>query len=481
MTTNLDTLSIEDADHEKQKVALSSVGAAVLLTTMKIIVGIATGSLGILSEAAHSGLDLIAAIVTYFAVRISGKPADERLTYGYGKVENLSALFETLLLLLTCVWIIYEAIQRLFFKHVEVEASFWAFLIMVISIIVDIGRSKALSRAAKKYDSQALEADALHFSTDIWSSSVVIVGLILVVLSKWLDIAWLAKADAVAAIGVAGIVIFVSIELGHRTILALLDAVPPGLREEIFHAVLLPGVQQVDQVRVRKSGPDVFTDIILSVGPDTPLEQAYDIANRVEEKVQQIIPSADVLIHLAPKTSRQTSLHREIRRIAEKQGLRAHSIRIIENGNQGKILDLHIEVNEYLRLDEAHDQANRFENALRQVDTGFERITTHIEPFGKTSTKRTGSVGNDIVILGTIKNLIDELGLHCHPHNVHVSRVDNEMSVSFHCHFDGNIPINEAHRQTEQLERLLRNQIPEIGRVIIHTEPKRSSLPVDDT
>jgi cation diffusion facilitator family transporter len=185
MESAKDVDSHQRADREKRWVALSSVLAAVFLTTMKLVVGLMTGSLGILSEAVHSGLDLAAAAMTLFAVRVSGRPADREHTYGHGKVENLSALFEAVLLLVTCVWIIYEAIQRLFFKHVVVEASIWAFLIMGISIVVDFSRSRALARVAKKYDSQALEADALHFSTDIWSSSVVIVGPIGLAWSGW--------------------------------------------------------------------------------------------------------------------------------------------------------------------------------------------------------------------------------------------------------------------------------------------------------
>jgi cation diffusion facilitator family transporter len=181
-------------EREKRMAALNSVVAAIFLTGMKIVVGLLTGSLGILSEAAHSGLDLVAAAVTFFAVRLSSRAPDKRHTYGYGKVENLSALFETLLLLLTCVWIIYEAIRRLFFEEVEVEASIWAFIIMAISIVVDISRSRMLYRTARKYGSQALEADALHFSTDIWSSSVVIGGLFLVSLSEWLEVSWLPWA-----------------------------------------------------------------------------------------------------------------------------------------------------------------------------------------------------------------------------------------------------------------------------------------------
>src|SRR5215467_7163482 len=165
---------------EKRAVAGNSVLAAIAITVLKIIVGITTGSLGILSEAAHSGLDLVAALVTFFSVRVSDKPADADHQYGHGKVENFSAFLETGLLLLTCVWIVYEAIKRLMVHNVEIEPSLAAFLVMFFSIAVDTWRSRALRRIASKYDSQALQADALHFSTDIWSSSVVIIGLALV-------------------------------------------------------------------------------------------------------------------------------------------------------------------------------------------------------------------------------------------------------------------------------------------------------------
>ena len=176
---------------EKRSVAGNSVLAAVAITTLKVIVGFATGSLGILSEAAHSGLDLVAALVTYFSVSVSDKPADADHQYGHGKVENFSAFIETGLLLLTCVWIIYEAIERMFFKRVEIEPSIFAFVVMLLSIGIDFWRSRALGRIAVKYDSQALEADALHFSTDIWSSSVVILGLALVAWGRHSGIAWL--------------------------------------------------------------------------------------------------------------------------------------------------------------------------------------------------------------------------------------------------------------------------------------------------
>lgn len=300
MTHTESIITDHRANHEKKTVALSSVLAAIFLTLIKIIIGIMTGSLGILSEAAHSGLDLIAAVITYFAVRISGKPPDQVHTYGHGKIENLSALFETLLLLVTCAWIIYEAIQRLFFKSVEIEVTFWAFLVMGTSIIVDISRSQALMKAAKKYNSQALEADALHFSTDIWSSTVVIFGLIFVLLAEWLNIEWLAKADAVAALGVAVIVVYVSVQLGRRTILDLMDGIPPGLRDDVTEAAFVKGVLQINQIRIRQSGAETFVDMNITVSEDNSLSTAHNIATHAETAVQDILPGADVTVHMEP-------------------------------------------------------------------------------------------------------------------------------------------------------------------------------------
>ncbi|NPV87718.1 MAG: cation transporter [Anaerolineae bacterium] len=290
------------AEKEKSDAALSSVIAAVALTTLKIIVGVITGSLGILAEAAHSALDLVAALVTFLAVRLSGKPADRAHLYGHGKVENLSALFETLLLLVTCGWIIYEAVQRIFFKQVEIEVSIWAFLVMFVSIIVDITRSRVLYRAARKHNSQALEADALHFSTDIWSSSVVIAGLLFVKIGEWVpNLRFLHKADAVAALGVALIVIYVSIELGIRTVQALLDAAPQGLAEKITSAVeAVPGVDNCHNVRLRYMGAHLFVDTHILVDGSQPLEEAHQITELVEQAVQNIVPNSDVTVHPEP-------------------------------------------------------------------------------------------------------------------------------------------------------------------------------------
>ena len=290
------------AEMEKSSAALTSLLAAIGLTAIKTVVGVLTGSLGILAEAAHSGLDLIAALMTFLAVRFSGKPPDRTHPYGHGKIENLSALFETGLLLITCVWIAWEAIHRLFFEKVVVGVTFWSFAVMITSIVTDISRSRVLSRAAKKHNSQALEADALHFETDIWSSSVVILGLICVKLSELFPrLAWMQAADAVAALGVALVVVWVSYQLGMRTIAALLDSAPSGMEERIATAVqAIPGVQNCHNVRIRYSGPVPFVDLHVLVDGSQTLSQAHDLTDEIERVIQGLAPEADVTVHPEP-------------------------------------------------------------------------------------------------------------------------------------------------------------------------------------
>ncbi len=289
------------AEREKNLVALTSVGAAVLLTTMKIVVGTATGSIGILSEAAHSGIDLLAALMTFWAVRASSKPPDQDHLYGHGKIENFSALFETGLLLATCVWIAYEAGKRLVFGGGHVEATVWSFLIMAVSIVVDVSRSRALARTAEKHRSQALEADALHFSTDVWSSAVVLVGLAGVWISDRTGISWLARADSVAALGVAAIAALVSVRLGRKSVDDLLDAAPTGLLERIARAASeVEAVVGVSQVRVRRSGPRTFADVILQVARGLSVERAHEIAHAAEDAIHSAVLDVDVMVHTEP-------------------------------------------------------------------------------------------------------------------------------------------------------------------------------------
>ena len=287
---------------EKESAAINSVIAACGLTLFKIIVGFMTGSLGIIAEAAHSGLDLFAAIVTVVAVKISGKPADKDHRYGHGKIENLSALFETFLLLVTCFWIISAAVKRIMSGHIAIDVNIWAFGVMFISIFVDFSRSRMLHRTARKFNSQALEADALHFRTDIWSSCVVILGLFCVKLSDWLKgYEFLHYADTVAAVIVGAIVVYVSVKLGMKAIRDLLDAAPAGLEEKIIIAVeALPDVVDCHNVRVRFSGPQSFVDLHVLVNGRLTFREVHRLTEDIERVAQQFVPNADVTVHPEP-------------------------------------------------------------------------------------------------------------------------------------------------------------------------------------
>ena len=292
----------QDARREKSWAAASSVVGAVCLTTLKIVVGVGTGSLGILAEAAHSGLDLVAAILTLFAVRISGRPADSGHPYGHGKVESLSALAETALLIVTCIWILHGAVGRFLTGAVEIEVTVWSFAVMAASIVVDVSRSRVLRRTAEKYQSQALEADALHFSTDVWSSAVVILGLVSVALGdRFPRFAWLRYADPVAAVIVALIVIGVTWRLGIRTVQSLIDGVPAGLEETITTAAgAVPGIYNVHNLRMRYSGAQLFVDVLVLVDGSQSLRQAHELTDEVERSIQRLMPNADVTVHAEP-------------------------------------------------------------------------------------------------------------------------------------------------------------------------------------
>ncbi len=286
---------MENAVKEKNKVAFLSVLAAIFLTGFKLVVGILTGSLGILSEALHSALDFVAALITWFAVRISDKPADSDHHYGHGKIENLSALIETLLLLITCVWIIYEAVSRLISGETHIEVTVWSYIVVVSSIIIDITRSRALMRVAKKHNSQALEADALHFSTDIWSSSVVLLGLICANFGIYI-------ADSIAALFVALIVIYVSYKLGKRSINALIDRVP----EETYLKIksILDGLTEIEQyhdLKVRASGAEIFVEFNIHVQSELNIIQSHNTASTIENKIKNEIPRCHVHVHIEPE------------------------------------------------------------------------------------------------------------------------------------------------------------------------------------
>jgi len=279
---------------EKENVAFISVLAAIVLTGSKLVIGILTGSLGILSEALHSGLDLVAAVITYISVRISDKPADRNHNFGHGKIENLSALVETILLLITCAWIIYEAVSRLVSGETHIDVNVWSYVVVISSIIIDINRSRMLSKAAKKHNSQALEADAVHFSTDIWSSAVVLFGLVCANLGFYF-------ADSISALGVAVIVLFVSYKLGKKAIDVLLDSSPQdtiGIVEQTLGT--FSEVKNFDGLKVRTSGADTFIKFSIRLDPDLSLKQVHELCDKIESQLKSLISRSEIFIHAEP-------------------------------------------------------------------------------------------------------------------------------------------------------------------------------------
>jgi cation diffusion facilitator family transporter len=462
----------EIQNREKRSAALNSVFAAVFLTGIKIVVGLLTGSLGILAEALHSALDLVAAGITFFAVRLSGRPADQKHQYGHGKIENLSALFETILLLITCIWIIYEAIERLFFHPVAVEASIWAFLVMSISIAVDYSRSQMLFKAAKKYNSQALAADALHFSTDIWSSAVVIVGLFFVWFSKYSGIPWLVQADAVAALGVSAIVLYVCFNMGKQTVEVLLDGLSDRLADDVSAAAArVPGVLKVKKLRVRRSGPEVFADLVLMVSRDTDLERSHEIAREAKLAVRNKLglPDADVMVHIEPSDPDEDGTLETVRALAADQGLSAHNMRI-RNVKDHLLLELHLGIPETFTVKQAHARATAFEDSVKKVLPSINRINTHLEPVASEE-KRLTSQTDSLEIMRIVEDVCAHAGIDCHPHEVESLYQGGELCLSFHCTVAGELSVAHAHDLTEQLEKGLRSRIPYLGSVMIHIEP----------
>ena len=463
--------SSESMRAEKRSVAGNSVTAAIAITVLKIVVGVSTGSLGILSEAAHSGLDLVAAIITLLSVRVSDKPADADHQYGHGKVENFSAFIETGLLLLTCAWIIYEAVRRIFYHHIEIEPSLAAFAVLFLSMAVDFWRSQALGKIAVKYDSQALEADALHFSTDIWSSGVVALGLLLVLLGRRYGVPWLRDADPVAALIVAGVIVYVSWRLARKTIDALLDAAPSGVRGQIIETVSnVGGVLEVDRVRIRRAGNRYFADLSIGLARNVTFQKSEQMADAVSAAVHEILPDADVVVHSIPRPFREENIFDRIRAVATRHNFNVHDISVQDLGGRLHV-EQHLELDERLTLLEAHDQVTVLESEIRRDVPEISSILTHIESEPATIESGDPSV-KDPVLVQRLKKVAREFPEILDTHDVEIKRVRDRLYVSCHCTMPDSLPLSRVHEIITDLEIRFKQEAPELFRVLIHPEPQ---------
>lgn len=456
---------------EKRTAAANSLIAAFAITGLKIFVGVTTGSLGILSEAAHSALDLIAATITLFSVRVSDKPADADHQYGHGKVENFSAFIETTLLLVTCAVIIFEAIKRLFFHHVEIEPTIAAFLTLFFSMAVDFWRSRALGTIAAKYDSQALQADALHFSTDIWSSGVVAFGLALVLLGRRLNVAWLIDADPIAALFVAGVIIFVSTRLARRTVDALLDAAPKGARSQIIKALQsIDGLLEVDRVRIRRAGNRYFADVAVGLARNVTFQRSGQLADEVTSTVNRVLPNTDVVVHSIPRPASAENIFDRVRAVATRHNLNVHDVSVQDLDGRLHV-EQHLEMDENLPLRDAHDRVSTMEDEIQQEVPEIASILTHIE--SEPATIESGEqIQRDARLEERLKAVSAEFPGILDTHDIDIKRVKGRVYISCHCTFPDEMPLSRVHDLSTALESRFKQEAPELFRVLIHPEPK---------
>jgi cation diffusion facilitator family transporter len=466
------------ADTEKRRASLISLLVVVFLLSLKVVVALLTGSLGILAQVADSLLDLVATVLAYFAVRVAEQPPDPEHPYGHGKVENLAGLAEALLLLVTCGWIVYEAIQRLFFRSVPIEAGIWGIAVMALSIVASIWLSTYLLRVARRQRSQALEGNALNFRADVLSSSVVLLGLVLVSLSQQLgpQWAWLTKADAVAGLVVALLVLRVSLGLGWRAVSELLDAAPAGLTEQITGAAeSVDGVQSVGPVRVRQAGGNTFVDMQVKIRRSASLEEAHQVARAVERRVGDLISPGDVVVHLDPVRQPGESLSQTVSAIAGRRGLQAHDIHAHQIDDDW-FVDLHVEVPPALTLAEAHQEVARLEAAVRDELPYVRDIHSHIEPMAVPASSALLDAAAHQQLHDQILEVVAEVAGLSDCHNLFVRPGPDGYDVVIDCLADPDLPVAEAHRLADQAEKLLHLRVAGIGKVLIHVEP-RSKAP----
>lgn len=458
----------------KLSAALFSVLAALGVTLLKLLTGLLIGSLGMLSEAAHSGIDLVAATITLFSIRVSDRPADADHNYGHGKIESLSAFVETVLMLGSCIWILTEAIRRILFReHLSLVFSIWPFVVLLLSITVDFTRSRKLHDVARQFNSEALEADAIHFRTDIWSSSAVLLGLACTYAGQHWHIPALALADPIAAILVACIILNVTWRLARRTIDALTDATPTETRlqtrELMRDLASIDGVLSVDRVRTRRSGPSYFADVTLGIPRNVTFQRSEQITNAATSTVQRHLPGADVVVHSVPTASTAESVHDRIRAVASRSNLAIHDVSV-QKYDDALHVEQHLEVNETMPLRDAHILVTQLESNIRREIPEISTIVTHIESEPSTI-ERPASLERDRQLEVRLRRAAAAFPQILDIHEVVVSRINDRIHISCHCTLPDDLPMSEVHTIITALEGAFKLDAPEVSRLLIHPEP----------
>ena len=465
---------LDEEIREKRAATLWSLFAALFLVSAKFAVAITTGSLAILSEAFHSLLDSFATILTFLAVRVSAKPADKMHHYGHGKAESLSAFVESALLSAVTIWMIWEALRRIFgAKNYMIEPNIWAFSVIGLSIAIDSYRSRVLYRVARKYKSQAIEADALNFASDLVTSCIALLSLTLIKIS---DLAGLGegwhKVDPIAAIIVASIILVNALRLGKRAIDSLMDRAPLYLIEAIIGAVRsIEGVLGIERIRARESGGRTFVDIWIEVDRNLPFEKAHEIEDRVVETICSIIPNADVVIRAEPFVKTSEHLSDRIYALSAREGIRIHHLYLIRSGDRYSVT-IDAEIGKDINLAEAHELITDFEGKLVADIPEISEINTRLEARMETVMEGEEITSGYDDIREEIGKIMEEKRLKCHEISARVGEAG--IFLSLHCTANGEIPLSEADKIAESIEREIRSRIRGVAHVVVHMEPEGS-------
>jgi cation diffusion facilitator family transporter len=456
---------------EKRRVAALSMIAAAVMTLLKLGAGLLSGSLGVLSDAAHSALDLAGSALTFFSVQVSDKPADEDHTYGHGKVENLSALGEAGLMAVSCVWIVWEALRRIFFRSVELHHSIWPVLVVVTSIAVDFWRSRQLRAVAQRTGSPALATDAFHFASDIWASCAVLAGLGFTWMGAWLHIDALRFADPLAAIAVSLMILRITLRLGHEAVSALMDEIPAETRRQLIAEVRsVAGVLAVERARVRRAGAGYFADLTLALPRRFTFEHTGMLVEEATAAVHRVLPTADVVIHPVPREARAESIFDRVRAVAALHNLSVHELSIQSRHGQLQV-ELHIEIDENLRLSEAHGIVTALEAEILREVPEIGSVLTHIESEPATIEQPEEIIVEDRRIEQALRSAAATEPEVADVHNIAVGRTGDRVALTCHCTLPDELPMSRVHEIITALEDRFKLECPEVHRVTIHPEP----------
>ena len=462
----------------KRRVAFHSMLAAAVMTLLKVAAGLMSGSLGVLSDGAHSGLDLIGSGLTYFSVQVSDKPADEGHAYGHAKFETLSAFAEAGLMAISCAWIIYEAMHRIFLHEAVVHHSLWPVLVLVTSVAVDWWRSRELGVVARRFNSTALAADAFHFASDIWSTLAVLAGLLLSWLGGQLHISWLSYADPVAAIMVSLLILRLSWKLTRETSDVLLDATPGDLRWKIVREVrAVEGVLAVEQARVRRAGSATFADLTLALPRSFTFEHTNELVRSTTEAVKRVVPDADVVVHTVPRESSTESIFDRVRAVAARNNVSVHEVSVQSIDGRLRV-EQHVELNESLTLMQAHAFVTAMETEILREVPELKSVLTHIESEPGTierplPVRDQGQVESEAERIGrSLRTAAKQFPEILDVHEILVGRTGEHLQLSCHCTLPDELTMQRVHEVITGLENRLKLECPEVSKVLIHPEPE---------